>query len=165
MMNKVILIGRMGKDPELKTFASGGALANLRVITNQAWKDRQTGAFKERTDGHNVVVHQADAAKRLSNTLKKGDLVQIEGSLENRQWTDQEGRTRWVTEIVVRGGGGTVKRLGTRTGPATDATSHTVPNPEQAATTEPEHAPSAADGGDVEIDFFDDGFGEGFGEA
>lgn len=165
MMNKVILIGRMGKDPELKTFASGGALANLRVITNQVWKDRQTGGFKERTDGHNVVVHQAEAAKRLSNTLKKGDLVQIEGSLENRQWVDQEGRTRWVTEIVVRGGGGTVKRLGTRAVQNTDATSHAGHNPEQPASTEAEDTPSAADGGHVEIDFFDDGFGEGFGDA
>jgi single-strand DNA-binding protein len=166
MMNKVILIGRMGKDPDLKTFANGGALANLRVITNQVWKDRQTGAFRERADGHNIVVHQAEAAKRLANVLKKGDLVQIEGTLENRQWTDQEGRTRWVTEIVVRGGGGTVKRLGghrqgiptggqTMADTAGDLALQDAP---EAPTEEVTGTPPSED-----IDFFDSGFDDGFG--
>jgi single-strand DNA-binding protein len=164
MMNKVILIGRMGKDPDLKTFSNGGALANLRVITNQVWKDRQTGAFRERTDGHNVVVQQADAAKRLAGVLKKGDLVQIEGALENRQWTDQEGRTRWVTEVVVRGGGGTVKRLGGYKQATTAEVEADAPTNTQTTQNQSDQVQESPPVAPVdEIDFFDSGFDEGFG--
>lgn len=109
-MNKVTLIGRMARPPEIKRFDGGGTIANLRVITHRSWRDKATNELRERSDGHSVAVHHAAAAERLAQQLVTGDLVLVEGLLENRSWT-KDGNKQWITEVVVRPGMGTVRRL------------------------------------------------------
>lgn len=109
-MNKVTLIGRMARPPEIKRFEGGGTIANLRVITHRSWRDKATNELRERSDGHTVAVHHAAAAERLAQQLDTGDLVLVEGLLENRSWT-KDGNKQWITEVVVRPGMGTVRRL------------------------------------------------------
>lgn len=101
-VNKVIIIGRLGRDPEIRTFQSGGKVCNLRVATSETWKDRSTGEKKERTEWHSVAVFQEGAANFAEQYLKKGALVYIEGQLETRKWQDQSGQDRYSTEVAVR---------------------------------------------------------------
>jgi len=101
-VNKVILIGNLGRDPEIRTFNDGGKIANLRIATSETWKDRNTGERRERTEWHSVVLRGAvaDIAQRF---LRKGSKVHIEGTLQTRKWKDQNGNDRYSTEIVVAG--------------------------------------------------------------
>ena len=101
-LNKVCLLGNMGRDPEIRSTQSGGSVANLSVATSESWKDKNSGERKERTEWHRVVVWgpQADNCGRH---LRKGDRVYLEGKLETRKWTDQSGQDRYSTEIVLRG--------------------------------------------------------------
>ena len=101
-VNKVILVGNLGKDPEIRTLQSGTKVANLSVATSESWNDRQTGERKERTEWHRVVIFNdrlADVAERF---LRKGRKVYIEGSLETRKYTDQSGQEKYTTEVVLR---------------------------------------------------------------
>jgi len=101
-VNKVIIIGNLGRDPEVRSFDNGGQICNLRIATSQTWKDKNTGERKERTEWHSVTIHN-DALIRLAEQyLSKGSKVYIEGQLETRKWQDQSGQDRYTTEIALR---------------------------------------------------------------
>ena len=104
-VNKVILVGNLGQDPEVKSFQNGGRIANLRIATSESWKDRATGERKERTEWHSVVLQSDGLVGVAERYLKKGSKVYIEGSLRTRKWQDQSGNDRYTTEISVGVGG------------------------------------------------------------
>ena len=99
-VNKVILVGNLGADPEVKSFANGGKIANLRVATSENWKDRNTGERKERTEWHRCTMYDR-LAEITGEYLKKGAKVYLEGKLQTREWQDQQGQKRYTTEIIV----------------------------------------------------------------
>mgnify|MGYP002516199625 CR=1 FL=1 len=113
-VNKVIIVGTLGNDPEVKYSASGSAIANLSVATSEQWKDKQTGEKKEQTEWHRVVIF-GKLAEVAGEYLRKGSQVYIEGQLRTRKWTDQSGQDRYTTEVVVNVGG-TMQMLGGRQG-------------------------------------------------
>ncbi|NKI99900.1 single-stranded DNA-binding protein [Novosphingobium sp. SG707] len=104
-VNKVILIGNLGADPEVKSFQNGGRIANLRIATSESWKDRTTGERKERTEWHQVVLNSDGLVGVAERFLRKGSKVYIEGQLRTRKWQDQSGNDRYTTEISVGVGG------------------------------------------------------------
>ena len=110
-VNKVILIGNLGADPEIKSFQNGGKIANLRIATSENWKDRQTGERKERTEWHSVVINGDGLIGVVERFLRKGSKVYIEGQLRTRKWQDQSGNDRYSTEVVVAGIGGALTML------------------------------------------------------
>lgn len=110
-VNKVILIGNLGADPEIKSFQNGGKIANIRIATSEQWKDRMSGERKERTEWHNVVINGDGLVGVVERYLKKGSKVYIEGSLRTRKWQDRDGNDRYTTEIVIAGMGGTLTML------------------------------------------------------
>lgn len=101
-VNKVIIIGNLGKDPEVRSFQNGGKVVNLNIATSETWKDKQTGERKERTEWHRVSILNEGLAKVAEQYLRKGSKVYIEGQLETRKWTDQHGVERYSTEVVLR---------------------------------------------------------------
>ncbi len=101
-VNKVILIGNLGRDPEVRTFQNGGKVCNLRIATSETWRDKATGERKERTEWHSVAIFSEPLAKVAEQYLKKGSKVYIEGQLETRKWQDQSGADRYSTEVVLR---------------------------------------------------------------
>lgn len=113
-INKVILIGNLGQDPEVRYMPNGGAVANLTLATSESWRDKQTGEQKERTEWHRVVIF-GKLAEVAAEYLKKGSQVYIEGSLQTRKWQDQSGQDRYTTEVVVNIGG-VMQMLGGRQG-------------------------------------------------
>jgi single-strand DNA-binding protein len=104
-VNKVILIGNLGQDPEVKSFQNGGRIANLRIATSENWKDKQTGERKERTEWHTVVLQSDGLVGVAERFLRKGSKVYIEGSLRTRKWQDASGNDRYSTEVSVGVGG------------------------------------------------------------
>lgn len=112
-INKVILVGNLGQDPDTRYMPSGGAVTNLRIATSEQWKDKQTGEQKERTEWHNVAMF-GRLAEISAEYLRKGSQVYIEGKLRTRKWQDKQGNDRWTTEVIAdemqmlggRGGGG-----------------------------------------------------------
>ncbi|MCT2398679.1 single-stranded DNA-binding protein [Novosphingobium sp. HK4-1] len=110
-VNKVILVGNLGADPEVKSFQNGGRIANLRIATSESWKDRQTGERKERTEWHSVVLQSDGLVGVAERFLRKGSKVYIEGQLRTRKWQDQNGNDRYTTEISVGGMGGVLTML------------------------------------------------------
>lgn len=115
MINEVRLMGRLARDPQMREFQNGGAVCNLRVITSRSWTDSKTGEFREKVEGHNVVIHVAPIARRAAETLAKGSLVYIAGALETRKWEGNDGIKRYTTEVVIRPYQGTLRRLPTNT--------------------------------------------------
>ena len=101
-VNKVILIGNLGRDPEVRTFQNGGKVCNLRIATSENWKDRNTGERKERTEWHSVAIFNENLARLAEQYLRKGPKVYLEGKLETRKWQDQSGQDRYSTEVVLR---------------------------------------------------------------
>jgi len=101
-VNKVILVGNLGRDPETRTFQNGGKVCNLRIATSENWKDRNTGERRERTEWHSVAIFSEPLARVAEQYLKKGSKVYIEGQLETRKWQDQSGQDRYSTEVVLR---------------------------------------------------------------
>jgi single-strand DNA-binding protein len=101
-VNKVILVGNLGRDPEVRTFQNGGKVVNLRIATSERWRDRNTGENRERTEWHSVAIFSEPLAKVAEQYLRKGSKVYIEGQLETRKWQDQSGQDRYTTEIVLR---------------------------------------------------------------
>lgn len=110
-VNKVIIVGTLGNDPEVKYSASGSAIANLSVATSEQWKDKQTGEKKEYTEWHRVVIF-GKLAEVAGEYLRKGSQVYIEGQLRTRKWTDSNGVDRYTTEIVIQQMGGVMQMLG-----------------------------------------------------
>lgn len=110
-VNKVILIGNLGADPEIRTFPSGGKVANLRIATSEQWKDRNSGERRERTEWHRVAIMSEGLVNVVERYLKKGAKVYIEGQIETRKWQDQSGQDRYSTEIVLRGFNSTLTML------------------------------------------------------
>jgi single-strand DNA-binding protein len=110
-VNKVILIGNLGQDPEVKSFQNGGRIANLRIATSENWKDKNTGERKERTEWHTVVLQSEGLVGVAERYLRKGSKVYIEGSLRTRKWQDQNGNDRYSTEVSVGGIGGVMTML------------------------------------------------------
>lgn len=100
-VNKVILIGNLGQDPEVKSFQNGGRIANLRLATSESWKDRTTGERRERTEWHTVVIQSEGLVGVAERYLRKGSKVYIEGTLRTRKWQDANGNDRYTTEVVV----------------------------------------------------------------
>ena len=101
-VNKVILVGNLGADPEVRTFNNGGKVCNLRIATSETWKDRNTGERRERTEWHSVAIFSEPLARTAEQYLKKGSKVYLEGQLETRKWQDQSGADRYSTEVVLR---------------------------------------------------------------
>ena len=101
-VNKVILVGNLGRDPETRTFQNGGKVCNLRIATSENWKDRNTGERRERTEWHSVAILSEPLARVAEQYLKKGSKVYVEGQLETRKWQDQSGNDRYSTEVVLR---------------------------------------------------------------
>ena len=110
-LNKVMLIGNLGADPEIKSFQNGGRIANLRIATSESWKDKQTGERKERTEWHTVVLQSDGLVGVAERFLRKGSKVYIEGQLRTRKWQDQSGNDRYSTEISVGGPGAVMTML------------------------------------------------------
>jgi len=110
-LNKVMLIGNLGADPEIRSFQNGGKVANLRIATSETWKDRNTGERQERTEWHSVAIFSEGLVGVVERYLKKGSKVYIEGQLQTRKWQDQSGNDRYSTEVVIRGMNGTLTML------------------------------------------------------
>ena len=113
-VNKVILVGNLGQDPEVRYMPNGGAVANITLATSESWRDKQTGETKEKTEWHRVVLF-GKLAEVAGEYLRKGSQVYIEGALQTRKWTDQAGVEKYTTEVVVNVGG-TMQMLGGRQG-------------------------------------------------
>ena len=101
-VNKVILVGNLGKDPETRRLNSGDPVVNLRIATSESWKDKATGERKEKTEWHNVVIFNENLARVAEQYLRKGSKVYVEGQLQTRKWTDQSGQEKYTTEVVLQ---------------------------------------------------------------
>ena len=117
-VNKVILVGNVGKDPEMRSMQSGGKIANLTLATSETWNDKASGERKEKTEWHRVVVFNERVADVVERFVKKGDKIYVEGSLQTRKWTDQSGQEKYTTEVVVDRFRGDITLLGGRGGAA-----------------------------------------------
>lgn len=104
-VNKVILIGNLGKDPEIRTFGNGGKVANFSIATSESWKDKQSGEKKEKTEWHNIAVFGEGLVGVVERYIKKGSKVYIEGKLQTRKWQDRDGNDKYTTEVVLQGPG------------------------------------------------------------
>jgi len=115
-VNKVILVGNLGRDPEIRSFQNGGRVANLSVATSENWRDKASGERKERTEWHRVAIFNDRLVEVVEKYLKKGAKVYIEGQLETRKWTDQSGQEKYTTEVVLRQFRGELTMLDGRSG-------------------------------------------------
>lgn len=115
-VNKVILVGNLGADPEIRQTKDGRPIANLSIATSETWKDRNTGERREKTEWHRVVIFSEGLAKIAENYLKKGAKVYLEGQLQTRKWQDQNGQDRYSTEVVLQGFNATLTMLDARGG-------------------------------------------------
>ena len=115
-VNKVILIGNLGRDPEVRSFQNGGKVCNLSIATSENWKDKSTGERKEKTEWHSVAIFQEGLVRIAEQYLRKGSKVYIEGQLQTRKWQDQSGQDKYSTEVVLQGFGGTLTMLDGRDG-------------------------------------------------
>jgi single-strand DNA-binding protein len=115
-VNKVIIIGNLGRDPEVRSFQNGGKVCNLRIATSETWKDRNSGERREKTEWHTVAIFNEGLVRIAEQYLKKGSKVYIEGQLETRKWQDQTGGDKYSTEVVLRNYGGTLTMLDGRDG-------------------------------------------------
>jgi single-strand DNA-binding protein len=115
-VNKVILVGNLGRDPEVRSFQNGGKVVNLRIATSETWRDKATGERKERTEWHSVAIFNENIAKIAEQYLRKGSKVYVEGTLETRKWQDQSGADRYSTEVVLRPYTGSLTLLDGREG-------------------------------------------------
>lgn len=113
-VNKVILLGHLGNDPEVRNLPSGGKVVNLSVATSESWRDRNSGERREKTEWHRVVIFQEGAAKFAESYLRKGSKVYIEGQIQTRKWQDQSGQDKYSTEIVIQGFGHSIQSLDPR---------------------------------------------------
>jgi single-strand DNA-binding protein len=115
-VNKVIIVGNLGRDPEVRSFPNGGRVVNLRLATSETWRDKASGERKERTEWHSVAIFNEALGKIAEQYLRKGSTVYVEGQLETRKWQDQSGADRYTTEVVLRPYRGELTLLGGRDG-------------------------------------------------
>lgn len=115
-LNKVTLIGNLGKDPEVRSFNNGGKICNFSIATSEKWKDKNTGEKKERTEWHNITVNSDGLVGVCERYLKKGSKVYIEGKLQTRKWQDRDGNDKYTTEVVLSGFGGKLIMLDSANG-------------------------------------------------
>jgi single-strand DNA-binding protein len=120
-VNKVILVGNLGRDPEVRSMQDGRSMVNMSVATSDTWRDRQTGERKERTEWHRVVIFNEKLAEVAQKFVRKGSKVYVEGQLSTRKWTDQSGQERYTTEVVIPRFGGALTMLDGRGGGGGDA--------------------------------------------
>ena len=113
-VNKVILVGNLGRDPEVRSFQNGGRVANFSVATSERWRDRQTGEQRERTEWHRVAIFNENLVEIAEKYLRKGSQVYLEGELQTRKWTDQSGQERYTTEVALQRFRGQMMMLGGR---------------------------------------------------
>jgi single-strand DNA-binding protein len=117
-VNKVILVGNLGDDPEIRRTQDGRPIANLRIATSESWRDKNTGERRDKTEWHRVVIFSEGLCKVAEQYLRKGAKVYIEGQLQTRKWQGQDGQDRWTTEVVLQGFNGTLHMLDGRSGPS-----------------------------------------------
>ncbi len=110
-LNKVMLIGNLGNDPEIRSMNNGGKVCTLSIATSESWKDKNTGEKREKTEWHRVVVFGDGLVRVCENYLKKGSKIFVEGSLQTRKWQDRDGNDKYTTEVVLQGFGGTLTML------------------------------------------------------
>ena len=101
-VNKVILVGNLGRDPEVRSFQNGGKVCNLRIATSESWRDKQSGERRDKTEWHSVAIFSEGLVRVAEQYLRKGSKVYLEGQLETRKWQDQSGQERYTTEVVLR---------------------------------------------------------------
>lgn len=130
-INKVILIGNLGRDPEVKTMQNGNKVCNLSIATSESWKEKSTGERKSKSEWHRVVIFNEGIIKVAESYLKKGSKIYIEGQLETRKWTDKDGADKYSTEIVLRQYRGELTMLDTKGGGHSD-TAHDEPGQQPA---------------------------------
>lgn len=119
-VNKVILVGNLGRDPEVKTFPSGGKIVEFSIATSERWTDKQSGEKKEKTEWHRIVIRSEQLARVAENYLRKGSKVYVEGQLQTREWQDQSGQKRYQTEVVLSPYKGELTILDSRQGGGSD---------------------------------------------
>ena len=122
-VNKVILVGNLGRDPESRSFQNGGKVVNLRIATSESWKDKNSGERKEKTEWHSVAIFNEGLANVAERFLRKGSKVYLEGTLQTRKWQDQSGQDRYATEIVLNGFNSVLTMLDGPQGGSNDANS------------------------------------------
>ena len=115
-VNKVILVGNLGRDPEVRSMQDGRSMVNMSVATSDTWRDRQSGERKERTEWHRVVIFNEKLAEVAQKYVRKGSKIYVEGQLSTRKWTDQSGQERYTTEVVIPRFGGALTMLDGRSG-------------------------------------------------
>ena len=115
-VNKVILVGNVGNDPEIRTFGNGGKVANLSIATSESWRDKSSGERKEKTEWHRVAIFSDGLVGVVERYVKKGSKLYIEGKLQTRKWQDRDGNDKYTTEVVIQGFGGTLTLLDSRNG-------------------------------------------------
>jgi len=115
-LNKVMIIGNLGADPEIRTFGNGGKVCNLRLATSETWRDKNTGERREKTEWHTVAIFSEGLVRVCEQYLKKGAKVYVEGALQTRKWQDQSGNDRYSTEVVLQGFNGTLTMLDGKSG-------------------------------------------------
>lgn len=147
-LNKVMLIGNLGKDPEIRSTQDGREIANLTLATSESWKDKMTGERREKTEWHRIAIFNENVVRVCKNYLKKGSKIFVEGSLQTRKWTDQSGQDKYSTEVVIQGFNGNLTMLDGRQGGG-GGEYESAP----AAASAPAHKPAmAAAGGGGELD-------------
>lgn len=115
-VNKVILVGNVGNDPEIRTFGNGGKVANLSIATSESWRDKSSGEKREKTEWHRVAIFNDGLVGIVERYVKKGTKVYIEGKLQTRKWQDRDGNDKYTTEVVLQGYGGNLTLLDSRSG-------------------------------------------------
>lgn len=156
-VNKVILIGNLGRDPEVRTLNEGTKVANLRIATSESWRDRNSGERKDRTEWHSVVIFNENLVNIAEKYLRKGSKVYVEGQLQTRKWTDQQGQDRYTTEIVLQRFRGDLAILDTRSAAEGGAQPHDE-HYSSSASAQDNYSPSTSDA----FDQFDDDQGVPF---
>jgi single-strand DNA-binding protein len=146
-VNKVILLGNLGADPEIRATQSGSKIANLRIATTESWRDKNTGEKKEKTEWHRVVVFSDGLVKVIEQYVKKGDKLYLEGQLQTRKWQDQEGKDRYSTEVVLQNFSSTLVMLGSPSGGARESYGGGGPAGDEIGQSGPMDRPRAAAGG------------------
>ena len=146
-INKVILIGNLGADPEIRRTQDGRPIANLRIATSESWRDRNTGERREKTEWHTVVIFSEGLCKVVEQYLRKGSKVYLEGQLQTRKWQDRDGNDRYSTEVVLQNFNSTLVMLDGRQGGASDSGGYGQGSGADFGSSSPMQRPQAGGGG------------------